>query len=112
MSNPNEIIVTIKQQECCTKTLSDIKHVLETGKLIQGVLKIAPFALLFGLKLKPSAVSTISFFRRDMNEMSKTVAAANKISKAKCRQLCQFHQLKHRGGPEKIFWQELEKTFI
>lgn len=111
MSNPNKIVVTIKPQACCQKTLDDIKHVLETGKLLQGILAIAPFALLFGLKVKPSAVSTLSFARRDMDQLAKSLVAANQITRLKCKQLCQLHQLKHRGGPENLFWREMEKTF-
>lgn len=112
MSKPNMTpVVTVKLDACCLQTLDDIKFVTETGRILSAVLVIAPFALLFGLKGKPSLNSSISFVRRDFDLWANAISSANKISKLKCKQLCQLHSLRHRGGPANKFWMEMAKTF-
>lgn len=103
--------MVFKPQKCCLKTLDEIKSVLESGKLLQKILIIAPFGLLFGAKLKPSPASTISFGKRDWDLWLKSISSVNQITRLQCKKLCEWHLLHHRSGPEKHFWQEMTKSF-
>jgi len=112
MSNPNQIVVTIKLQPCCQKTLGEIKDVLELGKILHAVVAIAPFALLFGVKLKPSPNSMVSFANRDWDLWEKSMSSATKITRNTCKKLCELHLLDHRKDrSERIFWSKMADSF-
>ena len=98
-------------QKCCVQALDDIEFVIDTGELLGKTLKASPFALIFTLKGAPSPASAVSFARRDWDLWEKSIKSVSVIVRRKCRDISRFQILKHRSGPLKQFWTEMDQSF-
>jgi len=101
--------VKIKLQDCCKKSLEEIRRKTELGKLLKGVVGTSPLLTLLG---SGPIDATFTIASTDWSLVTEATKSVDVIVANRCKQIAQLEALiEHGSGDLHHFWRNIADLY-